>query len=417
MSIWNKILIGLIFVALLPFFYMAARTLKTHQHWCTLAQKHEQEIARLENENYLLEEANGDEEGAGGKMGTKRLRLELHKLLIDRGRVWMNCTPQQADPQTGRVLVTTGLPDPHRIGANTVLYVFEEAEADPANLGQGGQYIGEFLVTDVADKQVQLAPSMKMNDQELQRLTGSQGPWALYEIMPVDSHDVFAGMEEARLAALLPEEGLTEYVHDGQIMTTEEMAAAGLTGRLVVVDENGKVVYEDEQGHVVRVKSVNDKGEIVYEDQAGNEVVVAEIHEQEVVNGEGRYMRPLHDYEVLFKDFHMQRTDMVDRIASATRDREYMVNARDNAQAHLKARMDEKDRVDRELTEAIYERDTAVRHQRTLEAELKARQDLIAQTIAYNKAVAGEIARIQLDAARQIDQRTRGMAQGGAAPN
>ena len=38
MSIWNKILIGLIFVASVAFFYMAARTLKTHQYWRSVAQ-------------------------------------------------------------------------------------------------------------------------------------------------------------------------------------------------------------------------------------------------------------------------------------------------------------------------------------------------------------------------------------------
>jgi len=33
MSLWNKILLGLIFVASLGFFYTAARTLKTQKSW------------------------------------------------------------------------------------------------------------------------------------------------------------------------------------------------------------------------------------------------------------------------------------------------------------------------------------------------------------------------------------------------
>ena len=39
MSIWNKVLIGLISVASLAFFYLAVRTLKTRQHWQDLAQR------------------------------------------------------------------------------------------------------------------------------------------------------------------------------------------------------------------------------------------------------------------------------------------------------------------------------------------------------------------------------------------
>ena len=55
MSIWNKILIGLIIVALLPFFYMAARTLKTHQHWREKAQAFEEQIDKQEELQELLQ--------------------------------------------------------------------------------------------------------------------------------------------------------------------------------------------------------------------------------------------------------------------------------------------------------------------------------------------------------------------------
>ena len=39
-SIWNKVLIGLIFVASLAFSYLAMRTLKTHQRWMQTAYEH-----------------------------------------------------------------------------------------------------------------------------------------------------------------------------------------------------------------------------------------------------------------------------------------------------------------------------------------------------------------------------------------
>ena len=129
MSVWNKVLVGLVFVASLGFFYLAMRTLKTHQYWRELAQRAEARIDTLKEENQGLRDGTG--EGENYEPGTERLRLDLHKMLIDRGRVWYNCEPEP-NPETGQVAVTTDLPDPHGIGDKTVLYVFEEADVDVA---------------------------------------------------------------------------------------------------------------------------------------------------------------------------------------------------------------------------------------------------------------------------------------------
>ena len=45
MSIWNKILIGLIIVASLVLFYMSARMLKTQKYWSGLAESTRQKSA------------------------------------------------------------------------------------------------------------------------------------------------------------------------------------------------------------------------------------------------------------------------------------------------------------------------------------------------------------------------------------
>ena len=136
MSIWNKVLIGLIIVASLGFFYMALRTLKTHQHWRENAQRHEKKIEQFQKDSRQLIEGTG--EGEGYQPGIDYLRLELNKLLVDRGRVWTGCKPQagQQTQQTGLVSVAT---DPRGIAPKTVLYVFEGTD-----VRQGGRYLGEF---------------------------------------------------------------------------------------------------------------------------------------------------------------------------------------------------------------------------------------------------------------------------------
>ncbi len=49
-----------------------------------------------------------------------------------------------------------------------------------------------------------------------------------------------------------------------------------------------------------------------------------------------------------------------------------------------------------------------------LDKELAAVNAEIARLIETNKAMAGRIAKLQLEAARRIDERTRAMAQSGA---
>ena len=174
MSIWNKVLVGLILVASLGFFYLAMRALKTHQYWRTLAAAAEAKIDTLKQENQELRDGKG--EGESYEPGIEQLRIQLHKMLIDRGRVWYNCEPEP-NPQTGQVAVTTDLPDPHGIGDKTILYVFEEAEVDSSNPAESRQYIGEFRVTGVEGKQVALAPSMRIrpDSRQFKRLVAIRG--------------------------------------------------------------------------------------------------------------------------------------------------------------------------------------------------------------------------------------------------
>ena len=84
MSIWNKVLLGLIFVTSLAFMYMAARTLKTHETWRVAAQKQED---RLKDLNEQIEETRHAEtdQNVITDMGIDQLREELFSILIDRG--------------------------------------------------------------------------------------------------------------------------------------------------------------------------------------------------------------------------------------------------------------------------------------------------------------------------------------------
>ena len=107
MSIWNKILLGCIFVTALALFVLSARALQAHRVWHETYNKHKEAIAAAEQEaKDLLGTPERD------STGLLRAKIELYRLLIGRGRVWDNCQPvnvaKDQDPATNRerVLVT-----------------------------------------------------------------------------------------------------------------------------------------------------------------------------------------------------------------------------------------------------------------------------------------------------------------------
>jgi hypothetical protein len=356
MSIWNKVLVGLIAVASLALFYLAARTMKTHQYWRELAVKFEQRIGQLETANQALAEG-AARPGAAAQPGIRQLRLELNKLLVDRGRAWFHCdaTVNVNPPQgTAVVTVTISQPDPHGIAEGTVLYGFEEADAQ-----KQGRYLGEFRVakSDEKQKQVILAPTSRLSPREIERLGAVKGPWVFYETMPRDNHEIYAVLGDEEKKAVLPAASLPEYLKDGK------SAAGGEPPAQVVA---------------------------------------------------GKYERPLRDYHVFFTADRVQRTLLVDAIDASTCDAKLLSDALAAAKQQEEAVKVELASVKEELAKQSGQRGVVATYHQALEKELAAIRAETARLIETNKAMAGRIVKMQLEAVRRIDERTRAMAQSGA---
>jgi hypothetical protein len=345
MSIWNKILIGFIFVAAVAFTYFGARALKTHQYWREIALKHEAQLRQEKERHEVL--INGTE----SEPGIRQAMLDLHEQLVDRGRVWRGVTPQRVeasqDEKTGQPVVALTVqmdtPDPHLIEKDANLVIFEEKD-----IQEKGQYLGRFTVEAVAGKQVQLKPCMRMTQREVQRLQASRDKWCMYEIMPIDNHTVFANCDE--LDKLIPQSSLDEYVKDGQ-----------------PTDPN------------------NPEAE--------------------------KFQRKLRDYSVLFTAYHQAHSVWLQKMEAANRDKGYVEAGL--AQAKREVEECQKDIADLkgELAQINRERDAVAAHRTAVEAKLAEIRQAVAQTLAQNRQLASSIARIQLEATRQIDARTQKMAQ------
>ena len=365
MSIWNKILLGFIFVASLAFFYLATRTLATHHAWRVSAQAFQKALDEAKQEEVALRE--GSQEGEELRLGIRQLRLELHKLMLARGRVWYAAVPGQVDANTGEVMVSIDTPDPHQISKEMTLYVFENEQAK-----DGGQYVGQFKVTGADQKQVTLKPvfnlartiedaegnKRKAEQRKLDRLAQSKGRWDLYERMPGDNHEIFTSLSEEELRELVPEELLAEYLKDGK------PAEPGDPEDCVDADKN--------------------------------------------------YVRELIDYGIVFTQNDVERSELVDRLQAEMRDRksvqEALADAKEQHKFHTKANVAAKD----EQAKMFRQRDAVLAHLAEVQKVLTDKEGQIQSTVSTIQAMVGEISKIQLEATRRINQRTRALMQAGA---
>ncbi len=348
MSIWNKVLVGLIIAASLGMFFMGAWALKTSTAWSQAVSLREKKTSDL------IDGVPGRGEPGVRQLEpeVRQLRIDLHKLLVYQQGVWRDCLAKVKllpEERSAEVTVTIGEPVPHGIEKGYVLYAFEKTE-----VRKNGRYLGQFVTTAKSEKQITLHPAVKLNDREINKLKSTKGLWLLYQLMPQDNHDTFASLPEAQLKALLPADVVAEYIKDGKPATKE--------------DPKERVVG-------------------------------------------GRYVRPLRDYVILFGWLREHCILLQDSIEAAKRDKQLIVEALALAKEQEEDARKEVALAGADLDEAKRQRDIVASYGAQLEARVKLLHEAVARLIKRNQAMADQIASCQLEAARRIDERTRAMAQ------
>ena len=221
MNIWNKVLLGLIIVVLLPLAYFSMVALKTHQHWRSTAKKYEALVPVLEKKIETIKYGDPTKEGKDECL--QSVRIELYKYLVNRGRIWRHCVFESRNEST--ILVDAKIPQKeHGIAVGTILVAFDET-----SIPEGGCYLGEFKVTAVNDSQIQLEPTMRLPQKSIDRILACENIkdkpvlWTLCSTMTTDMNGVFAGMKEDDLRAILPEKVVEEYLTDGKDDTVRKL--------------------------------------------------------------------------------------------------------------------------------------------------------------------------------------------------
>jgi hypothetical protein len=377
-------LVVFIFMAAVGFFVLAAETLRINAVLRKQVNQLDTQLTQVKANLDGLDRGTGNAQVINQLAGLEvhipeeateipsisELEHDLHLATRLRGQVWRNVVPGQFDPQTGTLEVSIvppkpaaeeedgqaapPAPQPAGIAANKILFVFESGPPDAADPTQGAQYLGEFRVTEAAGLQATLVTVNELDDYEKQRLANSRGPWSMYETMPVDQLELFAGLSEEQLKKLLPEASVEEYIRQG--------TPAG---------------PDDDEWHVV--------GFDADENRLGPNDLDKAVKKT--------YQRRLRDYATDLSELNRRRVILLASIAAVTQDNALLSTALASAKKLEAFRTEEIRKLQIDLAGVQKEREIIERHLATVEQQLATARQILDQAIAKNRQLADELAR------------------------
>jgi hypothetical protein len=186
-----------------------------------------------------------DAEGRMPGIGIWTSRLQ--EVLRQRGPAWRNVRAAgNVDPNTNRIPVQIENFQPPGLEQDAIVYLFEEGDANIADPAAGSQYLGEFQVVQVTADGGVLEAVFDLDERTGNRLAGSQRPWILYDAMPTDTHEAYAGLTEEQLRAILPEATVGEYITHGETLQKPDTDAFDPT--IATFDEQGNRLGPNDAG-------------------------------------------------------------------------------------------------------------------------------------------------------------------------
>ncbi|MCA9201224.1 MAG: hypothetical protein KDA87_26970, partial [Planctomycetales bacterium] len=234
--------------------FPTANVLKSRQAWHKIKQDLEARLARVEQENRILQYGDPDDPTAGE--GLKSLSLSLSKIGTEAGRRWRSLAMTGADA-TGQITLqapaATGIPGAEApaptgelVPNGLVVYGFAEGKFPDLDPTVPMTYLGEFKVTASQPTVVTIAPTFPLEQNQLDAISSGRARlWSLYELLPLDGHapfiadgskeddDNILGRVDDKLVNMIlrandpnsNKETIAKYLQDGQRGSPEDPAA------------------------------------------------------------------------------------------------------------------------------------------------------------------------------------------------
>jgi hypothetical protein len=453
----------LVFAASIFLCVYAAMTVRAHTGWKTLAWQQQNQLATLQAEREKL--LYGDLLAAvQTEPSLQTLNAQLGRILLDRGRVWKNCSPSAPGGQGGAITVSTG-DEPNRISEQMILYGFVEAPAPPESgllpeTRVPRFYLAEFTVTAVTDNSVSLLPTTPLTASERNAIDEglrSGLTWSLYETMPVDGHPyfttnpldepnwslpaseapVFGNIDPQMIARTFEpfqprpdnqaavdayQRMLQPYLRDGMLANQETDSPENVWVKVEFLKPHSVDVDSDAiLGAVISSQNFFDRGranvpllqrgsdvEFVRGDVGvfpladANQLIAQELAElQEFI-----FVRHLSNYDFAFREISQRRTRLNEEVVGVTRDTAAVTESNRRTIAQIQFREEDKAKLESDLAKFQDEDAKITAYASTMQQAWQSKRRELSTLYRRNTQLARELERIEQELKSEIDKRT-----------
>jgi hypothetical protein len=269
-----------------------------------------------------------------------------------------------------------------------------------------GAYLGEFKVTAVADTTVTLAPNLPLDPRQIADIQARGTTWVLYELMPLDAHELFAGLSDEQLQTMFPQAQLG-------------LPAERYTALLSELRRDQQPADPDDPPERVwlKVKFVRAHKMDDVEFNAGDEVVLdgetaAKLIDSGVAERvEPIFVRGLRDYAYFYREVWNRFVELEDIMAVVARDMQTLGDSLAKVQKQIAEQTEIRDKL--QADKQGFEVELRVVNQLlgTLEQQQSELRAALSEIYRTNNRLAAELAEIQrtllLGAPREQEQARR----------
>ncbi len=396
------LLLGIIFL------FPAAGTLKSRSAWHKVKEDLERQLQQLQAEQATLKYGDPSDPVAGE--GVLELQQKLHRYSLEAGRRWQNLRAQGGATPTSVTLVQVApaadLPpgmeaeapaeaaapagDSPLIPEGLVVYGFAETMQDGVETPIPTFHLGEFRVESSSPTQVTLRATGRLENPQAQAITSGQAnSWSLYELLPLDAHDLFVAdgsessddalfgrIDEERVRELLGqgvrEETISRYLRDGSRALPNDPP----TSRWVKIEftkAHGIVVDSPEQRGALDGGYFDSSGQAVdsrlqrQEDgtvrfATGDQVILSEEAADELIDSDVAklvdtyYIRPLNDYRLVLRRVRLRIEALAIRKTQLEFEKEVLEAAIDATVKMLASNQETKLNLEKDIAQLQIER-------------------------------------------------------------
>lgn len=405
---YNITLVALSLLLSIVWFYLAARTLKMQDNWRTEVARYQKDISDLTKQNEQL--IHGDPQAEPPTPSLAELKLSVEKMLQNRGRRWDKVVRKSVSP-AGVITATVEHPEPQGIEAKTILYLFDDVDAK-----DGGQFLGEFEATAVAGQQVTLTPVLPLRPTQLKRLNAKRGaPVVLFDVMPADSHQAFAQLDETARSAMFPSSVPAavkqEYAKDQNPPADDEKQTDRIWRRVKALKDFD---VTRGQGKDKETQHVAQGAELLLDPKSAQERIAAGDVEP-VAENDKVYVRPLRDYAHLFRDLNSQIDGLLRTTAEVDDRLATVAEAQRKAQQDTAYREAEIAALKQDLGRFQTELELMSKHVSALEQRIADVDRARRQMFASNQQLEAQLSMLVHQAADEINRRVSSQVNNAAS--